>query len=307
MSKKNLISKKASVPTLLLLLLFCISTKSVFAQTSPSTLYVPLIGITSIPSSLTLPGVGGDVTYHYAIKNFLTEVALTDVQVVDDICNPIIFVEGDDNHDGKLDYSETWRYNCTTRLSTTTESTATATGVANAITATHRAYATVVVGQKDPAPLVSIINITKVSYPLSLPNGGGPITFTYKVNNPGVVPLHGVTVTDDNCAPMSGKLGDTNGNNLLDTNEVWVFSCTTTLTHTTTNTAMVTAYAHGLKAVGDATLTVTVDTPSVLSPVNLFDVSVSPDGGASPNLKIIVWAILVAILAALSIFSFRSK
>lgn len=271
---------------------FGYSVQNVSAQLSTSTLYVPLIGLTAVPAPLALPGGAGNVTYHYAVKNFLSEIALTDVTVTDDTCGAITFVEGDDNGDARLDHSETWRYACTIRLSQTVHSTATATGTANSVTATHKAYATVVVGSKTPPPLISIVNITKVAFPLSLPDEGGNITFTYRVNNPGVVPLSNVTVVDDKCSAMSGKLGDTNGNNLLDINEVWIYTCTANLRQTTTNTAHVTAFANGFQAAGDATLTVRVATPAF------------PDTGENPTLKITIWGVLAGILVVLSMFFF---
>lgn len=280
---------------LFFVLVFGASTKSLLAQASPSVLYVPLIGLTSVPDPLALPNGPGNVTYHYAVKNFLQEVALTQVQVVDNHCGPVTFVEGDDNDDSRLDYDETWRYVCTSRLSATTQSTATAKAKAYNITASHKAYATVIVGSNNPPPLVSIINITKVAYPLSLPIEGGNITFTYKVNNPGVVPLSNVTVVDDKCSALSGKLGDTNGNNLLDINEVWIYRCTAHLSKTTTNTVNVSAFANGLKAVGEATITVTVDTLIAQSPD-------FPNAGVNPALKITTWKILLGILTALTLF-----
>lgn len=285
--------KKLFIFVLFFTLSFGMSTKSVLAQTaqtSQSALYVPLIGITSVPQPLALPAGSGNVTYHYAVKNFLSEVPLAAVRVFDDKCSPAIFVEGDDNGDSKLDYNETWRYTCMTKLSKTTQSTATATGTANNLTATHKAYTTVVVGSSSPAPLVSIINITKVAYPLSLPAEGGSITFTYKVSNPGAVPLSNVAVADNKCNAMSGKLGDTNGNNLLDIGEVWVYTCMTTLKQTTTNTVKVTAFANGLEAASDATITVVVDTPGL------------PETGEMSNFKITMWGILSIILAALTIY-----
>ncbi len=275
------------------LLIFKYTAKSVSAQTtqvSQSSLYVPLIGISSVPDPLALPKGPGNVTYHYAVKNFLAEYPLSNVQVTDDNCSPIKFIEGDDNNNGKLDYSETWRYVCATKLFQTTQSIATAVGTANGLSATHKAYVTVVVGSNNPAPLVNIINITKVAYPLTLPAEGGDITFTYRVNNPGAVPLSNVAVVDDKCAAMSGKLGDTNGNDLLDTTEVWVYTCTTHLKETTTNTVSVTAYANGLKAVGYATITVTVAIPSL------------PNTGGIVSNKIIVWEVLSGILIALVLF-----
>jgi len=273
--------------------------KSAAAQTSQSVLYVPLIGITSVPDPLALPSGAGNVTYHYAVKSLVQDLPLSDVRVTDDICNPVAFVEGDDNGDGHLDYDETWRYSCTTKISTTTQSIAMATGVANGIQAVHKAYATVVVGRKDPAPLVSIVNITKVAYPLSLPAEGGPITFTYRVNNPGSTPLSGVIVVDDKCASMSGKLGDTNGNGLLDVNEVWIYTCTTILKETTTNTASVMATANGLRATDSFSLTVKV---AIASSSPSF-----PETGSSPSLKAVLWEVLAGILVLLSIFFFLRR
>ncbi len=235
----------------------------------------------------------------------MSEAALTDVHVTDDKCSPVQFVGGDDTSDSKLDYSETWRYTCTTKLSETTQSVATAIGTAYNLPAAHKAYATVVVGSDAVPPLVNIINVSKISYPLSLPSGGGAVTFTYKVNNPGVVSLSDVTVTDDKGSAMSGKLGDTNGNNLLDIREVWTYTCTTHLNQTTTNTATITAFAHGLKAVGYATLTVTVDIPAE-SPVPGFPAQAIPslpETGVGSAFKFTVWGALTAIIAVLGICS----
>jgi hypothetical protein len=294
---------KIFFPVLIALFIFCFSAKNGFAQGSPSVLYVPLIGITSVPEPLALPNGVGNVTYNYAVKNFTREIALTDVQVVDDSCAPVKFVEGDDNHDSKLDFTETWRYTCTAKLSATTASTATATGSANNVTATHQAHATVVVGSVNPAPLVSIVNVTKVTNPAP----AGNINFTYRVTNPGLVPLSDVSVTDDKCSNMSGKLGDTNGNGLLDIDESWIYTCTTALTQTTTDTVKVTASGNGLNAADESTITINIDN-SIPGGTPLFDVAISPAVGvASSSFKIIVWGILSVVLLALIIFFFFTR
>ena len=288
------IKRSTFIPVLFAVLMLGCGAKSVFAQTSSSTaVYVPLIGITSVPDPLALPKGGGSVTYQYFVKNFLAEAPLADVQVVDNKCAPVTFLGGDDNGNAELDYGETWRYACATKIFTTTESIATATGIAHNITAAHSAYATVAVGSAVPPPLVSIVDITKVAYPLSLPRGGGSVTFTYKVTNPGVVPLNNVTVSDNECSAMSGELGDTNDNHLLDPNEVWTYTCTTVLARTTTNTATATAHANGLKAIAQDTITVNVAvTNATSSPIFMA-------AGANPNAKVITWEILSGILAVL--------
>ncbi len=295
--------------------LFGYGALNVFAETSKaveSVSYIPLIGITSVPYPLSLPKEGGVVTYHYAVKNFLREAPLLHVQVVDDGCSPVVFVEGDDNGDAKLDFSETWRYACIVKLSTTTQSVAKAVGTANNMIATHSAYATVLVGSRVPPPLVSVINITKIASPLSLPAQGGKITFTYKVNNPGLVPLNNVVVADDKCTAMSGKLGDTNDNNLLDINEVWIYTCTMTLNKTTTNTVTVKGFANGLSAVSDATIIVKVELPGFpeVGTVPRFPaqpIASFPLIGISADIRVAVWGVLAAFLAALTLVFFMVK
>ena len=197
-------NKKITI--LIFLLLFILNTKSTFAQIDDNIVFVPLIGITAVPDPLALPEGSGSVTYKYAVKSFIKEAPLTYIQVSDDTCGHIRFVEGDDNNDGTLDYDETWRYECTIKLSKTSQSIATVKGRNNDLIATHQAHAMVIVGSDTPPPLVSVINVTKVARPLSLPAEGGSIAFSYKVSNPGVVPLSGLIVTDDKCHTMSGRL-----------------------------------------------------------------------------------------------------
>lgn len=289
-------------------IVFGISVPSVLAQKNvTNSAYIPLIGITSVPDPLALPKGAGSVTYNYAVKNFLKEIPLTNVRVVDTKCPSVRFVEGDDNHDGKLDTSETWRYSCTVTLAQTTQSIATATGVANGLTATHKAYTTVVVGSNTLPPLVSIVNITKVAYPYSLPAEGGSITFTYKVNNPGIVPLSQVKVTDDKCKNFSGRLGDRNGNNLLDINEVWIYTCTTTLRKTTTNTAHVTAFANGLEAKSDATIDVKVARDTAQVPNKFPTVGENVEVEKNPYVKVIIWSVLALMLLTFILYFFVSR
>jgi hypothetical protein len=97
---------------------------------------------------------------------------------------------------------------------------------------------------------------------------------------------------------MSGKLGDTNHNNLLDTNEVWIYTCITTLRETTTNTVSVTAFANGLQAIDHASITVKVDNSNSSSSSSS---PTFPQTGTNPDLKATVWKILGGILVILMI------
>ena len=95
----------------------------------------------------------------------------------------------------------------------------------------------------------------------TLPDDGGPVTYTYVVTNTGDVELSNVSVSDDKCAPVTYVSGDTNDDELLDLTEAWTFTCTTTLTDTTTNTATATGHDGDTKVTDDDQATVTVAMP----------------------------------------------
>ena len=137
-----------------------------------------------------------------------------------------------------------------------------------------------------PPPNTAAIAIVKTAVPTSLPVGGGPVTYTYTVTNPGTAPLNGVTVSDDKCAKVTFVGGDTNGNGFLDPGETWTYTCTATITATTTNTAT----ASGNDATGGmaavATLTVTVGNVNPCPPGSTDPACVPPPcppGATNPN------------------------
>ena len=214
----------------------------------------PLIDVVKVPTPLALPAGPGSVTYAYTLRNIGT-VPVTNVTMVGDTCSPILLVSGDTNADAKLDVDETWTYRCSTTLSATHTNTVVATGVANGITATDIASATVVVGVPVVPPL---IHVTKVPSPLTLLAGGGVVTYTEKVTNPGTVALNNVRLTDDKCSPVKYVSGDTNSDSKLDTTETWIYTCQTNLTKTTTNTVIASGEANGLTARDFAVATVVV-------------------------------------------------
>jgi len=218
------------------------------------TVVPPLIAVVKVPSPLALPAGPGLVTYDYTLRNIGT-VPVTDITMVDDTCSPVTFVSGDSNSDAKLDMEETWKYNCSSTLSETHTNTVVATGWANGVSATDIASATVVVGIPIVPPL---IHVTKIPNPLTLPAGGGMITYTNKVTNPGTVALSNVRIADDKCSPVNYISGDANNDSKLDTTETWVYTCQMNLTKTTTNTVTASGEANGLTARDFAIATVTV-------------------------------------------------
>jgi len=128
----------------------------------------------------------------------------------------------------------------------------------------------VVSAQGGGSITVPLIGILKVPNPLSLPSGSGSVTYNYTVWNVGTQQaLSNVSVADDKCNSISFLSGDLNSNNKLDVGENWKYACTTTLSKTTTNTAIATGHSDdGLNqtAIATAVSTVVVGVPSPALP-----------------------------------------
>ncbi len=89
----------------------------------------------------------------------------------------------------------------------------------------------------------------------------------------GTEPLTNIVVTDDKCSPVAHEFGpdgvhnsgDRNSDGKLQPGEIWQFTCTTTLTQTTTNTAVVTGRGEtsGTAVTDSDTWTVTLKPSSI--------------------------------------------
>ena len=232
---------------------FCIITNDDIGVPVVAPPVPPLIDVVKVPSPLALPDGPGLVTYTYTLRNVGT-VPVTDITMVVDTCSPIVLDSGDINGDAKLDLTETWVYKCAKIISETHTNIVVVTGWANGLSATDIASATVVVGDSIIPPL---IHVTKVPSPLTLLAGGGSVTYTETITNPGTVALNNVALADDKCSPMKFISGDTNNDSKLDVDEAWKFTCQTNLTKTTTNTATASGEANGL-TIRDFALTTVV-------------------------------------------------
>lgn len=245
-----------------------------------STPMPPLIDVVKVPSPLALPKGAGRVKYTYTLRNIGT-VPINNVTMVGDTCSPITMISGDTGGAGAvLDVNESWVYTCSTTLTKTHTNIVTATGWANGISATDIANATVVVGIPVVPPL---IHVTKVPNTFVFSAGGGMVTYTNKVTNPGTVALRNVRLVDDKCGPVKYVSGDRNRNSRLDTTETWTYTCSAKLTKTTVNTVTASGEANGLTARDFAIATVVVNAA----------VPKLPNTGLPPGENFTPWNVIV--------------
>ncbi|MBN1177896.1 MAG: DUF11 domain-containing protein, partial [Anaerolineae bacterium] len=97
--------------------------------------------------------------------------------------------------------------------------------------------------QSDSEPtdvIVSDIVIVKTASETTI-LAGERVLYTYVVTNPGQDSVSAVSVVDDKCATVAFVSGDTDGDGLLDPGEAWTYTCQSTLTESTLNTATVSA------------------------------------------------------------------
>jgi len=246
---------------------------------------LPAINVTKVPSPLSLPSGPGSVTYTYVVTN-IGKVAMNTVWVKDDKCSPVTYVSGDTNANGLLGLTETWTYTCTKTVSQTETNTATAHGygVGLGMDVYDTASATVVVGLSVVPPLIHLV---KTANPTVLPPGGGPVTYSYSVTNPGTAPLNNVSIADNKCTGLPGRVvghpGDINKNNLLDPGETFYFTCKSNITQTTTNIGTAEGHANGLTAIDFSPATVVVNPPGL------------PNTGFPPFGENALWYIIVLV------------
>lgn len=186
------------------------------------------IDLVKTPSA-TVVRNGDTVVYTYNVTNPGNEV-LSNVSLIDDTCTAISGPSGDTNLNNQLDLTETWTYTCSQVLRVTTTNTATVTAVGSSgAQVSDTAQATVEVF--DPA-----ITFDKTATP-SVAYVNQQVNYTYVVRNVGTAVLSNPDLSDDKCSPITGPQGDTNGNNRLDPQETWTYTCSQRLTQDTTNTA----------------------------------------------------------------------
>lgn len=89
---------------------------------------------------------------------------------------------------------------------------------------------------------------------------GTTVNYAYAVTNTGSFDLTNVNLSDDVCSPLTDPTGD-DGDGVLESGEVWSYSCSQTLDQTTTNVATVTAtdpWQHLVQDTDEVTVTIEV-------------------------------------------------
>lgn len=146
------------------------------------------------------------------------------------------------------------------------------------------------------------IEITKQASPTSLPVGGGAVTYTYTVTNPGTFVLSSVSVTDDMVSPVTYVSGDVNDDDMLQPGETWIYTATADLTATTTNTATATGSSNNVTATDTAIATVVV--------AGSDTATTTPTGGllpdtATPWYNVLLAGFVLALLGAVGLAAKR--
>lgn len=219
-------------------------------------IFTPGINLEKTANPDSLPFGGGETVYTYKVENS-GNIELSNITLVDDKCENVDFIGGDDNDDGKLDTSEVWTYTCAFNLIQTTTNTAKVMGKTDNQNVESMAYAVVTV---EPEPIAPKIDLEKTPNPAALPKGGGEVVYAYKVANLGNIELSNITLADDKCGDINFISGDDNTDSKLNIDEIWTYTCSSNLTQTTTNIAKTTGKADGQTVEDTAEAIVSVET-----------------------------------------------
>lgn len=170
---------------------------------------------------------GDTVVYSYIVTNSGDD-PLENVTVTDACVN-------EEARDEVLNPEATWEFTCSQALTADTDSAATVAGIdsrENPVAFAATAPVEVI------APEIAIEKT--VDKPVVAK--GAPVTYTYSVSNSGDFPLSSVSVSDAGCASVNqATQGD--GDTTLEVNEVWTYTCTTTLEADTNSVATATGAA----------------------------------------------------------------
>ena len=249
-----------------------------------ATVYITIDGVAGLSivksassTSVDCVSVGDEVTYKFTVTNS-GDVLINSITIIDDLLGGNITASltlvGDINIDGILDSSETWVF--TAPNYTITQANVDAGNITNNVTATGlepdgtttvTANDTYIIDANNPDVTLCNdggINIVKTASTTTVGcvGEGDDITYTFTITNTGDVSISNVTITDDllggDITTTLTLAGDTNGNDLLDPTETWVFTALDyTITQANVDAGNITnnVTATGLEPDGTTTVT----------------------------------------------------
>ncbi|OGO07747.1 MAG: hypothetical protein A2Y92_03025 [Chloroflexi bacterium RBG_13_57_8] len=181
-------------------------------------------------ANVTMAHVGDNITYTYTVTA-LGNYALFNVSVIDDRLGEITDFTGDTDGDSDLDTNETWVFSANYTVDAGDPdllvNTATATGMDN------WEYDVLSTDSVSVSILKPGIALVKTAGPFENLNVGDNVTYTYTVTNTGNTPLSGILLTDDRIDVLD-LIDPGNGDDILDTGEIWVYTAVYTVLGTDT-------------------------------------------------------------------------
>lgn len=186
------------------------------------------------------PNAGDQINYSYLVRN-TGETTLTSITVTDNkvpvTCPSSTLAPG-----AQMTCWATYTVTAADVTSGSVTNTASATGQSGFGITTSPTVANTV--NLPPLTSSTAITVTKSATPTTLPVGGGSVTYTYDIKNDSAGRLYFYSASDDKCATITYASGGGTARRdplgtlrYIDPGQTIKFTCTSTLTQSTTNTA----------------------------------------------------------------------
>ena len=186
---------------------------------------------TSTTTQITMSGQ--IVAYRLAVSN-PGNTTLTGITVSDAKCNAApVYISGDSNNDKKLQTTEIWVYTCSHTV-TQAEIDAGGTLINTVIADSDQTQPTQDI-LDIPINQIAALKVVKTSTTTQITRTGQIVAYRFTVSNSGNTTLTGITVSDAKCnaAPLYVS-GDSNSDSKLQTSEIWLYTCSHTVTQADT-------------------------------------------------------------------------
>jgi uncharacterized repeat protein (TIGR01451 family) len=190
----------------------------------------PAISVVKTADTDLITGLNQLVTYTFEVTN-QGNISLTGITVDDPKCDTgTLTGPTGGNLIADLQPGETWTYTCTHEV-TQSDLDAASGNLSNTVTASSNETDPVQDSLDIPIEQGPGIQVVKSSTTTLIYAPAEVVPYTFEVSNVGNITLTGITVTDPNCnADPVYVSGDTNSDQNLQTTEVWIYTCSHTVT-----------------------------------------------------------------------------